>query len=156
MLCANCGSKAEDYYHFCPHCGAEINHSDVSSGSTVQPPALPSINKKSMPLWFKFLATLAVLSLIAVSIGILLTESWVDVVERQLDALQNDDIFKAYTAYTSKDFQATTSLDQFRSFIEAYPIFLDHHSAHFSQRSIEDNIRTLRENWPLKITFKSL
>lgn len=46
-------------------------------------------------------------------------------VAEQLNALQNHDISRAYL-YFSKDFQAVTSLDDFKKFIERFPI-LDHY-----------------------------
>ena len=101
------------------------------------------IQKKQMPLWFKIAIALSVLALIAVTAGILFTESWVDVVDHQLDALRHKDVEKAYTAYTSKEFQENTSLEQFRYFVEAHPIFFDNQFAHFTKRSLQDHIGTL-------------
>lgn len=150
MFCSHCGSKVETNYQFCPYCGAQLNSSDLASTpsengeSTLSSP--PVMKKRPMPFWFKLVALLAVLALVGVTAGILFTESWVDAVDHQLEALRQHDIPKAYSAYTSKDFQASTSPDQFRHFIEAYPVFLNNQSAHFTQRSIEHNIGTLRGN----------
>lgn len=141
MFCSQCGENADATYAYCPHCGAKL--SPDNSNADTQPKA-PLVKKKPMPFWFKLLTALAVLALIGVTAGILLTESWVDVIDKQLEALRQDDISKAYYDYTSKDFQATTSLDQFRQFVQAYPVFLNNQSAHFTQRSIEHNIRTLK------------
>lgn len=142
MFCSHCGTKLESNYKFCPNCGTKLDSALSSETST----ATTTVKKKPMPIWFKFLALLAVLALVGVTAGILFTESWVDVVDHQLEALRQHDIEKAYFAYTSKDFQAATSLDQFRNFIEAYPVFLNNQSAHFIQRSIEHNIGTLKGN----------
>lgn len=142
MFCSQCGGKAEATYVYCPHCGAKLNPDN--SASPEAKPNVSLITKKPMPFWFKLLTFLAVLALIGVTAGILLTESWVDVIDKQLEALRQEDISKAYYDYTSKDFQATTSLDQFRQFVQSYPVFLNNQSAHFTQRSIEHNIRTLK------------
>lgn len=149
FFCSHCGAKVASDYKYCPNCGFELNSSSVSSASdTTQTPssATPTMKKKPMPFWFKLIALLAILALIGVTAGILFTESWVDIVDHQLEALRQHDISKAYYDYTSKDFQAATSLDQFRNFIESYPVFLNNQSAHFTQRSIEHNIRTLKGN----------
>lgn len=143
MLCSQCGAKADATHTYCPHCGAKLNSND-STHSPESSPIPPLVKKKPMPFWFKLLTFLAVLALVGVTAGILLTESWVDVVDKQLEALRQDDIDKAYYDYTSRDFQATTSLDQFRQFVQAYPVFLNNQSAHFTQRAIEHNIRTLK------------
>lgn len=147
MICSQCGAAVESHYYYCPVCGAKLDLSSTPSNysqSSLPPAEAPLVQKKVMPFWFKLIAFLAVLALIGVTAGILFTESLVDVVDHQLQALHEHDIGKAYSSYTSKDFQTTTSLSQFRHFIEAYPVFLNNQSAHFAQRSIEHNIGTLK------------
>lgn len=147
MLCPHCGAKVESSYHYCPICGASLQLASSSHKIDEESPAtIPSstVKKKPMPFWFKLLGFLAVLALIGVTAGILFTESLVDVIDHQLKALHQHDIARAYYSYTSKDFQAATSFNQFRNFIEAYPVFLNNQSAHFTQRSIEHNIGTLK------------
>lgn len=144
MLCSQCGAKADATHTYCPHCGAKLNSTDSTLSPESSPSTTARVKKKPMPFWFKLLTFLAVLALVGVTAGILLTESWVDVIDKQLEALRQDDIAKAYYDYTSQDFQATTSLDQFRQFVQAYPVFLNNQSAHFTQRAIEHNIRTLK------------
>ena len=106
MFCSHCSAKVEENYKFCPNCGAQLNLTTSSDTS----PSSSNVKKKPMPFWFKILALLAVLALVGVTAGILFTESWVDVVDHQLEALRQHDIDKAYYAYTSKDFQTSTSL----------------------------------------------
>lgn len=142
MFCSHCGAEVIPSYHYCPACGTKLDSSTIIPDEPSSPQA---VKKKPMPIWFKIVAFLAVLALIGVTAGILFTESLVDVVDHQLEALREQDISKAY-GYTSKDFQAATSLDQFRNFVEAYPVFLNNQTAHFSQRSIEHNIGTLKGN----------
>lgn len=149
MFCSYCNAKVEENYNFCPTCGTKLDSTTISPvplpTSTTPSDALV-VKKKPMPFWFKLIAFLAVLALVGVTAGILFTESWVDVVDHQLEALRQNNISNAYYTYTSKDFQTATSLDQFRKFIEAYPVFLNNQSAHFTQRSIEHNIGTLKGN----------
>ena len=141
MLCSHCGAEVFASYKYCPSCGT---HLDSSTILPITQPEPPTVKKKSMPIWFKIAAFLAVLALIGVTAGILFTETLVDVVDHQLEAFRKQDISKAYYNYTSKDFRAATSLDQFRNFVEAYPVFFNNQSAHFSQRSMEHNIGTLK------------
>lgn len=98
---------------------------------------------RKMPLWFKFSVCAALLALCAITWGILFTEKLVDVVEKQLLALRQKEIEKAYS-YTSIEFQKTVSLDQFRRFIQAYPIFQQSQSAHFATRTLQDQVAILR------------
>lgn len=102
--------------------------------------------KKPMPFWFKLIGSLAIVALICVTGGIIFTESWGDVVDSQLKALRQHDIKKAYTSYTSKDFQKATSLQQFEEFVAGHPVLLKNESAYFTKRSIKDHLRTLRGN----------
>lgn len=143
MFCSHCGAEVLPGYKFCPSCGTKLDSSTIITPP--EPSKQQTIQKKPMPIWLKIAAFLAVLALIGVTAGILFTESLVDVVDYQLEAFREHDIAKAYQ-YTSKDFQAATSLDQFKDFVEAYPVFLNNQSAHFSQRSIEHNIGTLKGN----------
>lgn len=143
MLCSRCGAEVFPNYQFCPSCGTKLDSSTITPPEPVQPHV---VKKKPMPIWFKIAAFLAVLALIGVTAGILFTESLVDIVDNQLEALRQKDLSKAYYDYSSKDFQAATSFDQFRNFVEAYPVFLNNQTAHFAQRSIEHNIGTLKGN----------
>jgi hypothetical protein len=105
---------------------------------------MTNTTKKTMPLWFKIVCTLSVVALMLVIGGILFTESWVGVVERQLNELKEGDIEQAYYLYTSKEFQITTPFDKFRSFIEAHPILFQKPSARFPTRSLHQNVSTLQ------------
>lgn len=144
MLCSHCGAEIAAGYKYCPSCGIKLDSTTILPEPAPEQPA--AVKKKPMPIWFKIVAGLAILALIGVTAGILFTETLVDVVDNQLEALRENNIPKAYYSYTSKDFQAATSLDQFRNFVEAYPVFLNNQSAHFAQRSMEHNIGTLKGN----------
>jgi hypothetical protein len=141
MLCPHCGAKVEESYKYCPTCGANFENARTSLAENSQ-----LVQKKPMPLWFKILAALAVIALIGVTAGILFTESLVDVIDHQLVSLRKENIDKAYYSYTAKEFQQATSLDAFKTFVNTYPIFIHNQSAHFTQRSIKDNIGTLKGN----------
>lgn len=122
-----------------------MTESDIETPPPSNQPENPhQIKKKPMPRWFKISIFMTLLALILVSAGLLFTESLVDTVEKQLDALRKNDIETAYQAYTSKDFQAATSMDQFRQFVRSYPILHTNHSALFPQRSIKDHMTILR------------
>ena len=151
MTCSQCGATVDAHYKYCPSCGAPLL---FEGKEPLLPPNSPSealktsqpIRKRKMPLWFKIITTLAVIALIGVTAGILFTESLVDVIDHQLKALHRKDTNSAYYAYTSKEFQKTTSPEEFQEFVETYPILTNNQSAHFSQRSIEHNIGTIKGN----------
>lgn len=159
MFCSHCGAPIDKDSQYCSGCGSKLTTQEKETPSTMTSSFSPTNqeeplykqpkqthSKRPMPLWFKILSILAVLALIGVTVGILFTESLVDVIDNQLDALRRGDISKAYHTYTSKEFQESTSLEQFQDFIQAYPIFLNNQSAHFTQRSIKDNVGILKGN----------
>ncbi len=143
MQCSKCGATIDSKDKVCPSCGEKITQT-LDEVRTNQQADKPQIKKKTMPRWFKVLILLTVLALVAVSAAILFTESIVDLVEKQIEYLRQGKIEKAYKSHTAKEFQAATSLEQFQEFVRAYPILQNNHSAIFPQRSIKDNITTLR------------
>lgn len=146
MQCSKCGTTVDPGHKFCPTCGEKISQMLTETQMTAEDKQTnqSQVKKKPMPRWFKILIFLTLLALVAVSGAILFTESIVDVVEKQIEYLRQGNIEKAYRSYTSKDFQAATSLEQFREFVQAYPILQNNHSAIFPQRSIKDHMTTLR------------
>ncbi len=85
-------------------------------------------------LLFLFLVGGAIVSVVA----LLPSEDTVGVVEDQLKALRNHSVSKAYYEYTSKEFQQTTTLPQFREFLSIYPVLYDNFSYHLEGASPED------------------
>lgn len=139
MFCTHCGSQVKDNAKFCGACGQPIGAPEGHES-----PSQPLMKKKAMPFWLKIVTALAILALIVVSIGILFTESIVEVVDDQLAALKSHDITKAYYAYTTNQFQTATSLEQFKAFVNAHPELSDIQSTHFSDRSIKEGVSTLK------------
>src|SRR4051812_754065 len=121
MLCVHCETPLEKNYKYCPNCGtcllpAALTDSYASMNENEQEPESQpqkTVKKRPMPLWFKLVLLVAVLSLMGVTAGILFTEKLVDVVDKQLAALAKNDIQKAYYDYSSKHFQRVLSFDQF-------------------------------------------
>lgn len=148
MHCSHCGAKMEKGFQYCPVCGTKADTSvKVEQKSEMEGEAKASlIQKKKMPFWFKLITFLATIALIGVSGVILFTERFVDVVNHHLDALRNNEIDKAYLTYTAKEYQATHNLNQFRNFIETYPVFKDNQTASFIQRDIGTHHVTLKGN----------
>ncbi len=77
-----------------------------------------------------------------VAIAMFATSGINDVANNQLKAIRSGDVAKAYS-YTSKDFQAATTLDDFKTFVEQNPSLKNNDSSSFLNRSIENNEGTL-------------
>lgn len=59
-------------------------------------------------------------------------------VEKQLEALKFSDEVRAYHAFTSKEFQQTTSLIDFKNFLVKYPLFTEYETVEFGDPRIYD------------------
>ncbi len=68
----------------------------------------------------------------------------VDVIESQLKALREEDISKAYYAFTAQDFQNNTSFEDFQAFLKDYPIFTKQKEATIGQGMQEGKLRLIR------------
>jgi hypothetical protein len=75
--------------------------------------------------------------LLMVAIVFFATSGIVSTVKEQLSALRSGDIVAAYS-YTSQDFRAATSLDDFTSFIKEYPALNNNGDTTFTTREIKN------------------
>lgn len=80
---------------------------------------------------------LIIISLI-IMFAMYLTHDLVKLIEKQLEAARTNDFQGAYS-YTSKDFQQSTSLEKFKTFINQYPALREHISRTFTKREIVDH-----------------
>jgi len=122
----------------CPKCHEKINRNeerDVDHQTQM---------KRPMPRWFKLAIFITLTALCVVSGGLLFTESLLNFPQKQLSALRENEIETAYQDFTSAHFKASISLEQFRHFVETYPILVTNHSALFPQRSIAGDITILK------------
>jgi len=138
MPCSKCGAEVNTSDLVCPNCQEKLTPTNEASSATQTP------MKRPMPFWYKIAVFLTVIALIAVSAGLLFTESLVNVPQKQLKALRENDIESAYQNFTSSEFKAATSLNQFRQFAEVYPVLVTHQSVLFPQRSIIDHMLILK------------
>lgn len=144
MYCSNCGAEITQDSKFCSACGHEISAAaqPVSNEMGVTSAASHAPTKK-MALWKKLaIGTVAAIILI-VGLSIYLTAPLTEPVDRQITALMERDLLKAYDQ-TSQAFKDATSYEQFVSFIEARPILLKVVDYSFPEREWENNIGTLR------------
>lgn len=105
--------------------------------------AINSEDRRNVPSWLKVVISLAVLAAIAVCLAIFFTQDLVKSAEGQLSAIRNRDFSRAYYEYAAKDFKAATSLDAFTQFIKSHPALANNDTAHFNERTIENNVGTL-------------
>ncbi len=98
----------------------------------------PSALTKSLFVIGSILAWLVIFVVIVFSLAFYFTSGITKAVHNELDALRNGDINKAYS-YTSKDFQHSVSIDQFRLFIKHYPSLSNNKSSTFNEREVRNN-----------------
>lgn len=129
MFCTGCGSPINSSERFCHHCGKQL-----ATGDGGHPPA----RQKTAP-WV-FVTGLALLAL-------LFYVSWASAqygdlekpARGQLETIKEGKIPEAYYEYTSKQFQASTTLEQFRDFINSHQIISQYNNFSFGEPEISDN-----------------
>lgn len=89
-----------------------------------------------------FIVLIGITVFIAASIAFWATKGIIDVVREQLGALRNQDYIKAYSL-TSKDFQKTTSLEDFKVFVDGNISLKENEDASFNSREASAGFGTL-------------
>lgn len=87
----------------------------------------------------KVLGIITVVICLIIALAFWATSGLIVPVQEQIYAIKRGDINDAY-AFTSKQFQQVTSLDQFKQFINANPTLKNNKSVSFSQRSVENGL----------------
>jgi hypothetical protein len=84
---------------------------------------------------------LAILAVIIIAIGLLFyfTSGLTGVANEQLSAIKSGNIEAAY-GMTSSAFQKETSIENFKSYVEKYPILKNYKSVSFSERKFENSM----------------
>lgn len=84
---------------------------------------------------------LAILAVIVIVIALIFyfTGGLSDAAHQQLSALKSGNIESAYNM-TSKAFQQSTSMDDYKIFIDKYPILKNYKSVSFTERKIENGM----------------
>ena len=96
-----------------------------------------------MKTFLKILLGIVVVIAAVVGIAFYATSGIVDVANKQLVLVGEGKIDEAYQQYTSKDFQAATSLEQFKAFVEAAPSFKNNKDSTFTSREISNDTGSL-------------
>jgi Domain of unknown function (DUF4864) len=118
-----------------------LNRTSNDQGPIARPPSKPS--KKSTPSWFKILFTAALIGVFVGIIGVFLPGGMSKIVEEQLELLREGRLTQAYYEYTSRDFQNTTSLEDFRQFLSFYRVLADNKSFRFEGSGVKDGVGTV-------------
>jgi hypothetical protein len=96
-------------------------------------------NKTKFPFWLKIFGSVCFLGAL---LALVFHQSFSElnsVVEGQLSVLRTKKITEAYYAYSSQEFQANTSFENFKEFIKANPIFLNNTSAVIQDKTLDSD-----------------
>lgn len=129
MKCSKCGYEFRKPTNYCPACGTQLSDEDKAALSSQKHPA----KKMKVFLWG------VISALVLVALFILLSPDITDTVKNQLKAIREGHLEEAYTSYTSKAFQQTTSFDQFAEFMKSHPALLKSSSVRFIDRKQADD-----------------
>ncbi len=115
MNCEHCGAEIVGESKFCPQCG---------SGRGVESPeaSKTKTKKRRWWLWLLWGAALVVFGLFWIKEVVPVP---LDTVVEQLTLVREGKLTEAYYDYTTKDFQASTTLEQFKAFIKENDVFKD-------------------------------
>lgn len=138
MFCKFCGSEINDKDSACPSCG-KIENSD--------PHKAPA--HKKLPLWIKLLFLIAGLGIVITSISVVANDNAEEVVSEQLKSIRSNQLTQAYYGYTSKEFQATTTLEQFKEFLRPLLPFMTEGKATSNESELGEGIKLVRETFTL-------
>lgn len=125
MNCPKCHCVLTRFQSYCPSCGAFLGKSKQSSFFG----------------WLVVLGALFSAALIFI-LNALSKEKAVDVVRDQLASIKNREYTEAYYAFTSKEFQAATSLEEFKKFLKSFSLFTS---------SFSGELETLKDQNQLKV-----
>lgn len=148
MFCASCGAKIPEGAHFCPECGATVDGAaepapKAAARAAPAAAAAATAQKPRMALWKKILIGVVVFIFGVVGLAWFATSGLDEPVERHLSALRAGNIEAAY-AETSIAFQQSTSLEDYKAFIDRYPVLKDVTEYSFLNRSVENGVGTLK------------
>ncbi|MDF1659210.1 MAG: DUF4864 domain-containing protein [Verrucomicrobiales bacterium] len=159
-FCKNCGAELSETDEFCAKCGHET-HEEVKTTAEVEssPPAANEENETktvSTPSKRKlsgcaiaaiaggaFVVLMSALGVLVLIFAFAATSPAVDAVDAHLEALKLGQIEIAYDG-TAGDFQKSTPIDSYRSFVASYPILGDVVDSSFSDREVENGIATIK------------
>jgi hypothetical protein len=147
--CASCGTELNPSEKFCPKCGHENKAEDHSNSPPAPSQAATAPRRKlsgcaiAAIVGGSLLAIAGIVVVIVMALAFSLTSPAVDAVDAHLAALKQGQVELAYQG-TSSDFQGATSLDAFRQFVDSYPALKDVAKASFDERSVENNLATLK------------
>lgn len=128
MFCTGCGSPINTNEHYCHHCGKQLN-----TGSAGHPPYRQKTAPWVFVTGFALLAMLFYITWSGAQYGDLEKPA-----REQLETIKEGKIPEAYYEFTSKQFQAATSLEQFRQFVKSHGIIADYKDIVFGEPVIDD------------------
>lgn len=129
MNCPKCQTPSSGSLKFCPHCGEKIPERTVTT-------------RRRFGLWI-FLGALFMAAFIFIT-SLMTEETPLNVVKKQLKSISNNQLTEAYYAYTSKEFQASTSLDDFKKFIKSFPSLAKNYDAHLENLSDQNGLKLVK------------
>lgn len=131
MKCKHCNGVLDPQSRYCSYCGCE-----VPVGSDTRSPNAKSKSR----VWIRLLIV-CVVAVVAFSLGMeFLTTDPALTIEEQLVSLRAGHYTEAYYNYTSKSFQDSVTLDNFRKFILNDPAFATLQSVKILNKNVDANL----------------
>lgn len=147
MLCPKCESSLSTGLTYCPACGYSLNPDELA---TLHEEALEDEEKAAESgsrhgvNWTLLLTLILILLCVYFTLDLYLTVRPAVTVQGHLSELRNERVTEAYYNYTSKDFQSTVSLNNFREFIRQHPVFTKQKDIQVDSENVDSNIGHLK------------
>lgn len=135
MKCEKCGNELENGSGPCPHC---------ETASSQEAPQQAYVEVQPKKRWWKWLLGVLIafgLFLYWVGQSVVLPQ---DIILEQLSVLKEGKLTEAYYDFTSKDFQKSTTLDFFKNYIKATPIFTSGKMFLVEEEALQGSLSVIR------------
>lgn len=147
MLCPKCESSLNTGIDTCPYCGYHLKQNELENlhqeALDDEAEAAESGSRHGVN-WMLLVILLLILVCVFFTLDLMFTTRPLDTVEHHLSELRNERVTEAYYKYTSKEFQSTISLNNFREFIKQHPIFTQQKAVNIASEDVKNNTGLLK------------
>lgn len=160
-FCANCGIKLNPSEKFCHECGHH-NNEDIcpitpsqQSAASTPPVSSPAVSTSTpafvesikqlgcLKIGLIAMVSMVILVLLLIAMVFMLTKGPAESADAHFATLKSGSVELAYRQ-TSGVFQQSTSINNYKQFLAAYPILSDVADTQFLERSVENGQGTLK------------
>lgn len=115
MYCEHCGTQIEGESKFCPECGKSSSNDPIRPQTPPPPKPEPIRPRRRWWLWLLWVIFALLAMLYWVGSSVVMPQ---DIILGQLESMRDGKLTEAYYEYTSKEFQKSTTLEVFKTYVK--------------------------------------